>query len=191
MTVRMSRVGRGLCSISCCITTASTSWVYTCFSAKHSDVALMTVLTSHLEGSILCRATNSSAGVTGLVKLAVDSTWLPNRRLNTSLTTMGFSLMSLGRAAITSFFDSPLSTGMRKRTSETRLWYRSRTRATSSAEGGVLSVRMWMIRVTSVSAPLGQFSTSSRSSGDDMPIPFTGPSSPRRMVRLISAMAPT
>lgn len=33
-------------------------------------------------------------------------------------------------------FSSPLSTGMRKRTSGSRLWYRSRTRFTSSGEGG-------------------------------------------------------
>lgn len=39
MTVRMSSMGRGLCSISCCITTASTSEVYTLRSAKHRLVA--------------------------------------------------------------------------------------------------------------------------------------------------------
>lgn len=33
-------------------------------------------------------------------------------------------------------FSSPLSTGMRKRTSGSRLWYRSRTRFTSSGDGG-------------------------------------------------------
>jgi hypothetical protein len=33
-------------------------------------------------------------------------------------------------------FSSPLSTGMRKRTSGRRLWYRSRTRFTNSGEGG-------------------------------------------------------
>lgn len=36
-----------------------------------------------------------------------------------------------------------------------------------------LSVRMWMTRVTNVSAPLGQLSTSVNSSGDFIPIPFT------------------
>lgn len=36
-----------------------------------------------------------------------------------------------------------------------------------------LSVRMCITRVTRVSAPLGQFSTSSSSSGDSIPIPFT------------------
>lgn len=40
MTVRMSSIGRGLCSISCCITTASTSDVYTFFSPKHRFVAM-------------------------------------------------------------------------------------------------------------------------------------------------------
>ena len=39
MTVLMSSMGRGLCSISCCITTASTSDVYTFRSAKHRLVA--------------------------------------------------------------------------------------------------------------------------------------------------------
>ncbi|KAF3842660.1 hypothetical protein F7725_001509 [Dissostichus mawsoni] len=40
MTVRMSSMGRGLCSISCCITTAKTSDVYTFFSPKHRLVAV-------------------------------------------------------------------------------------------------------------------------------------------------------
>lgn len=35
-------------------------------------------------------------------------------------------------------FSNPLSTGMRKRTSGSRLWYRSRTRFTSSGDGGTL-----------------------------------------------------
>lgn len=39
MTVRISRMGRGVCSINCCITTASTSDVYTFFSPKHRLVA--------------------------------------------------------------------------------------------------------------------------------------------------------
>lgn len=39
MTVLISSMGRGLCSISCCITTASTSDVYTFRSAKHRLVA--------------------------------------------------------------------------------------------------------------------------------------------------------
>lgn len=39
MTVRMSSIGRGFCSISCCITTARTSEVYTFLSAKHRLVA--------------------------------------------------------------------------------------------------------------------------------------------------------
>ncbi len=39
MTVRISSMGRGVCSISCCITTASTSEVYTFFSPKHRLVA--------------------------------------------------------------------------------------------------------------------------------------------------------
>ncbi|TNN48130.1 hypothetical protein EYF80_041648 [Liparis tanakae] len=94
MTVRMSSMGRGLCSISCCITTASTSDVYTFFSPKH------------------------------------------RRRLNTSFTTMGFSLISLGRAWITSFY-----TGKRND-----------------------KQCMCRQRVTKVSAPLGQFSTKSSSS---------------------------
>jgi hypothetical protein len=40
MTVLMSSMGRGLCSMSCCITTASTSDVYTFRSAKHRLVAV-------------------------------------------------------------------------------------------------------------------------------------------------------
>jgi hypothetical protein len=39
ITVLISRMGRGLCSISCCITTARTSDVYTFFSPKHRLVA--------------------------------------------------------------------------------------------------------------------------------------------------------
>lgn len=39
MTVRMSSMGRGLCSISCCITTARTSDVYTFLSPKQRLVA--------------------------------------------------------------------------------------------------------------------------------------------------------
>lgn len=41
MTVLMSSIGRGLCSISCCITTANTSDVYTFFSPKHRLVAVV------------------------------------------------------------------------------------------------------------------------------------------------------
>lgn len=40
ITVRMSSMGRGLCSISCCITTARTSDVYTFFSPKQRLVAV-------------------------------------------------------------------------------------------------------------------------------------------------------
>lgn len=39
MTVRMSSMGRGFWSISCCITTANTSDVYTFFSPKQRLVA--------------------------------------------------------------------------------------------------------------------------------------------------------
>lgn len=39
ITVRISSMGSGLCSISCCITTANTSEVYTLRSAKHKLVA--------------------------------------------------------------------------------------------------------------------------------------------------------
>lgn len=39
ITVRMRSMGSGLCSISCCITTASTSDVYTLRSAKQRLVA--------------------------------------------------------------------------------------------------------------------------------------------------------
>lgn len=39
MTVRINNMGNGFCSISCCITTASTSEVYTFRSAKHRLVA--------------------------------------------------------------------------------------------------------------------------------------------------------
>lgn len=53
----------------------------------------------------------------------------------TSLTTIGFNLMSFGKAANTSFFVKPLSTGMRNRTSDTLVWYNSRTLATNSALG--------------------------------------------------------
>lgn len=38
-TVLMNSVGSGVCSISCCITSARTSCVYTFFSAKHRFVA--------------------------------------------------------------------------------------------------------------------------------------------------------
>lgn len=41
-----------------------TSQVYTCFSAKHKEVALITYFNSVLEESIKCRATNNSVGVT-------------------------------------------------------------------------------------------------------------------------------
>lgn len=61
--------------------------------------------------------------------------------LKTSFTTTGFSLISFGNAAITSFFVSPFSTGIRNRTSDTRVWYRSRTRATNSALGGAVYSR--------------------------------------------------
>jgi len=47
------------------------------------------------------------------------------------------------------------------------------TKNTGQTAVAPLSVRMWMIRVTSVSAPRGQFSTSSSSSGEFIPIPFT------------------
>ena len=39
MTVLMNRVGKGLCSIKLCMTTANTSCVYDCCSAKHNEVA--------------------------------------------------------------------------------------------------------------------------------------------------------
>jgi hypothetical protein len=59
--------------------------------------------------------------------------------LKTSFTTTGFSLISFGSAAITSFFVSPFNTGIKNRTSDTRVWYKSRTRATNSALGGAVN----------------------------------------------------
>ena len=43
--------------------------------------------------------------------------------------------MSLGMASRTSFFVRPVKTGIRKRTSETRFWWRSRTFSVSSTVG--------------------------------------------------------
>lgn len=45
-------------------------------------------------------------------------------------------------------FSSPLSTGMRKRTSGSRLWYRSRTRFTSSGDGGTSGRQRRAVGVT-------------------------------------------
>lgn len=59
---------------------------------KQEGQPLMTVLTSHLEGSTLCKATSSSAGVTGLVKLAVDSTG--NKAVPRSLTSARKNVVS-------------------------------------------------------------------------------------------------
>lgn len=56
-------------------------------------------------------------------------------------------------------------------------------------QGPPLSVRLCRHLVTSVSAPLGQFSTRSSSSGEFMPIPRIGCSMTRSTVRLMSAMA--
>lgn len=52
-----------------------------------------------------------------------------------------------------------------------------------------LSVRMWMMRMSSVSAPFGQVSTSFSSSGESMPIPSMGVSTIRRIFRFTSAFA--
>ncbi len=42
-------------------------------------------------------------------------------------------------------FSKPVSTGMRKRTSDTRLWYKSRTFSTRSRDGGAKrSKKRWM-----------------------------------------------
>lgn len=95
---------------------------------------MITNFSSHLLGSIVWRATKSSAGVIGLLK-SVVSEWVPKSRLKTSFTTIGFSFMSLGKASITSSFFNPFNTGIRKRTSDTRDRYKSRTRSTSSELG--------------------------------------------------------
>lgn len=53
----------------------------------------------------------------------------------TSLTTLGFNLISFGRAAMISDLLRPLRTGMRNLTSETRLAYKFLTLVTNSALG--------------------------------------------------------
>ena len=57
---------------------------------------------------------------------------------HTSLTTMGLSLISFGKAAITSFFVRPLRTGIRNLTSETLVLYNSLTLATNSLLGAAV-----------------------------------------------------
>ena len=96
---------------------------------------MITTFNSHLLGSIVWRATNNSAGVMGLVK-SVVSECVPRRRLKTSFTTIGFNLINLGKASMTSSFLRPLRTGMRNLTSDTLDRYKSRTLSTSSELGG-------------------------------------------------------
>uniref|UniRef100_A0A2M4D7G1 Putative secreted protein n=1 Tax=Anopheles darlingi TaxID=43151 RepID=A0A2M4D7G1_ANODA len=71
--------------------------------------------------SMVCRATSNSAGVSGSSVLP-NSAPTPSKRLNTSFTTPGFSLISFGKAFRISFFVSPLITGISKRTSDTFVW---------------------------------------------------------------------
>jgi hypothetical protein len=56
-------------------------------------------------------------------------------------------LISFGSAAITSFFVSPFNTGIKNLTSETRVWYKSRTRATNSALGGAVNNTLYSVLV--------------------------------------------
>jgi len=51
----------------------------------------------------------------------------------------------------------------------------------------LLSVSIWITLVTSVSTPFGHSSTSLRSCGESIPIPLTGCSNRRRIVRFTSA----
>ena len=185
--VRMYRVGIGVTSISCCITDAKISCVYICFSAKHIDVALIIVFNSQLAWSIWCRAARSSVGLSGL--LWMDTfTFMPSKRLNTSLTTAWDSLMSWGNADMISCLERPVSTGIKKRTSGKRLSYRFLTFSTSSKVGTVFSVRMWIMRSTSVSEPLGKSCISFSSSLLLMPMFLMGASSILRMTRFTSDM---
>ena len=111
----MKSSGIVVCSISCCSTMDKTSWVNTFLSWKHMVVALITVFMSHLAGSMLCRAMRRSDGDMG------PSSPPPSSRLKTSLTTTGDNAMSFGSAAVTSCLLSPFRTGMRNRTSDTRV----------------------------------------------------------------------
>lgn len=77
MTVRMSSMGRGFCSISCCITTAKTSDVYTFFSAKQRLVAVGQMLKIKRWQQFVCpRPTRHVWGLTDLLWWTSCHIWL-------------------------------------------------------------------------------------------------------------------
>eukprot|EP00128_Syssomonas_multiformis_P004550 Colp12_sorted_trinity150504_noHs@326 len=186
--VRMERMGRGWWSTSCWSTVASTSCVKMLLYPKHRLPAATTFssLASVFAGSMRCRVTSSSDGLT----LPPASTLLI-----ATATSLGPREMIFGSTITTSRFSMPPSTGTKMRASGSLVSYSCFTTRTRARDGTPLttyapfSASLSMMTLTTGSAPSAYVVSSCSSSADSVVTARTQPSTSRVITACTSLLA--